>query len=111
MATATNPQPENQAVAPAWHTVLVVLIMLGLSALSAYSQGLPFTGKTRSRVSEYVTSIAVEWLMLGFIWLGLRLRKQPMRVLLGENWRGTRQILRDLGIGIVFLIASILCSA
>jgi hypothetical protein len=106
MATATNPQPENQAVAPAWHTVLVVLIMLGLSALSAYSQGLPFTGKTRSRVSEYVTSIAVEWLMLGFIWLGLRLRKQPMRVLLGENWRGTRQILRDLGIGIVFLIAS-----
>jgi hypothetical protein len=106
MATAINPQPENQAVAPAWHTLLVVLIMLGLSGLSAYSQGLPFTGKTRSRVSEYVTSIAVEWLMLGFIWLGLRLRKQPMRVLLGENWRGTRQILRDLGIGIVFLIAS-----
>lgn len=63
-------------------------------------------GKTRNRVSEYVTSIAMEWLMLGFIWLGLHLRKQRMRVLLGENWGGTRQILRDLGIGIAFLIVS-----
>src|ERR1700749_1253886 len=106
MSTATSPQPENYAVAPAWHTVLVALIMLGLSWLSAYSQGLPSVGKTRSRVAEYITSIAMEWLMLGFIWIGLRLRRQPMRVLLGENWGGLRQIPRDLGIGVLFLIAS-----
>jgi uncharacterized protein len=48
----------------------------------------------------------MEWLMLGFTWLGLRLRKQSMRVLLGENWGGAREILRDLGIGVLFLIAS-----
>lgn len=106
MATAANPQPENHAVAPAWHTVLVVLIMLGLSWLSSYSQGLPSLGSTRNQIARYVSAIAMEWLMLGFIWFGLRLRKQPMRILLGENWGGTRQILRDLGIGIVFLIAS-----
>jgi hypothetical protein len=106
MATAANPQPENHAVAPAWHTVLVVLIMLGLSWLSSYSQGLPSLGSTRNQIARYVSAIAMEWLMLGFIWFGLRLRKQPIRVLLGERWGGTRQILRDLGIGIVFLIAS-----
>jgi uncharacterized protein len=50
--------------------------------------------------------MVMEWLMLGFIWLGLRLRKQPMRVLLGENWGGVRQIPRDFGIGILFLIVS-----
>lgn len=101
-----NPSPSTDAVAPAWHTVLVVLIMLGLSWLSAYSQGLPSVGKTRSRVAEYITSIAMEWLMLGFIWIGLRLRRQHMRVLLGGNWGGLWQIPRDLGIGVLFLIAS-----
>ena len=86
MTMAITPQPENHAVAPAWHTVLVVLIMLGLSVLSAYSQGLPSVGNTKNRISRYITSIAMEWLMLGFIWIGLRLRKQRMRVLLGGNW-------------------------
>jgi uncharacterized protein len=106
LSTAITPQPENHAVAPAWHTVLVVLIMLGLSGLSAYSQGLPSVGNTRNQIARYVTAIAMEWLMLGFIWLGLRLRKQRMRILLGENWRGARQILRDLGIGVLFLVGS-----
>jgi membrane protease YdiL (CAAX protease family) len=99
-------QPENYAVAPAWHTVLLVLIMLGLSGVSAYSQGLPSIGNTRNQIARYVTAIVMEWLILGFIWFGLRLRKQRMRVLLGENWGGARQILRDLGIGALFLIAS-----
>jgi uncharacterized protein len=106
LSTATSLQPENHAVAPAWHTVLLVLIMLGLSWLSAYSQGLPSLGHTRNQIARYVTSIVMEWLILGFIWLGLRLRKQSMRVLLGENWGGAREILRDLGIGVLFLIAS-----
>jgi len=106
MATAMIPQPENHAVAPAWHTVLVVLIMLGLSWLSAYSQGLPSVGNTHNRISRYITSTVMEWLILGFIWLGLRLRKQRMRVLLGESWGGIRQIPRDFGIGVLFLIIS-----
>jgi hypothetical protein len=99
-------QPENHAVAPAWHTVLLVLIMLGLSGVSAYSQGLPSIGNTRNQIARYVTAIVMEWLILGFIWFGLRLRKQRMRVLLGENWGGARQILRNLGIAVLFLIAS-----
>jgi membrane protease YdiL (CAAX protease family) len=106
LSTAIIPQPENHAVAPAWHTVLVVLIMLGLSGLSAYSQGLPSVIHGHNQIARYVTAIVMEWLMLGFIWLGLRLRKQRMRILLGDNWGGPRQILRDLGIGVLFLVAS-----
>jgi len=106
LSTATSPQPENHAVAPAWHTVLLVLVMLGLSGLSAYSQGLPSLGRTRNQIARYVTAIVMEWLIFGFIWFGLRLRKRPIRILLGENWGGARQILRDLGIAVLFLIAS-----
>jgi hypothetical protein len=101
-----NPLPSNDAVAPAWHTILLVLIILALSGLSAYSEGLPSVGNTRNQIARYVTSIAMEWLMLGFVWLGLRLRNQRMRILLGENWGGIRQISRDLGIGVLFLIVA-----
>jgi membrane protease YdiL (CAAX protease family) len=80
--------------------------MLGLSGLSAYSQGLPSVGRARNQIARYVTSIVMEWLIFGFIWFGLRLRKQRMRVLMGENWAGARQILRDLGIAVLFLVVS-----
>jgi membrane protease YdiL (CAAX protease family) len=106
MSTAMSPQPENQAVAPEWHTLLVVLIMLGLSAFSAYSGGLLSLSNNQNRMATYITSMAMEWLMLGFIWIGLRVRKQPMRILLGQNWGGVRQIPRDFGIGILFLMVS-----
>ena len=101
-----NLLPSTDAVAPAWHTALLVLIMLALSGLSAYSQGLPSLDRTRNQIARYVTAIVMEWLILGFIWSGPRLRKQRIRILLGENWGGARQIPRDLGIAVLFLIAS-----
>jgi CAAX protease family protein len=101
-----NLLPSTDAVAPTWHTVLLVLIMFGLSGLSAYSQGLPSLGRTRNQLARYVTAIVMEWLIFGFIWFGLRLRKRPIRILLGENWGGARQILRDLGIAVLFLVTS-----
>jgi len=108
MSTAAVPQPSpsSGAIAPAWHTLLVVLIMLAISGLSAYSRGLVQLGHSQSRVGRYATAIIMEWVVVGFIWFGLRLRKQNLRILLGENWGGARQILRDLGIAILFLIVS-----
>lgn len=108
MSTAAVPQPSpsSGAIAPAWHTVLVVLIMLAISGLSAYSRGLVQLGHSQSRIGRYATAIIMEWVVVGFIWFGLRLRKQNLRILLGENWGGARQILRDLGIAILFLIVS-----
>jgi hypothetical protein len=109
LSTPVSPEPETSAdaVAPAWHTFAVVCIMLAISGLSYYSQGLaPVGGRQRNQISSYVAAIVMEWLVFGFIWLGLRLRKQRMRILLGENWGGAKYILRDIGIGVLFLIAS-----
>lgn len=98
----------NSPVAPAWHTVTVVCIMLAISGLSYYSRGLSPARGQRSQISSYVAAIIMEWLVFGFIWLGLRLRKQRMRSLLGDNWGGARYILRDIGVGVLFLIAAAL---
>lgn len=108
MSAPANPQPSTStdAVAPVWHTVVVVLIMLAVSGWSAYSGGLPTVGHARIQIASYVSAIVMEWLVFGFIWFGLRLRNQRIRILLGENWGSDRQILRDLGIAVLFLIVA-----
>lgn len=108
LSTTFSPQPSLpcDAVAPVWHTVVVMLIMLAISGLSAYSGGLPASGHGRNRIAGYFSAIVMEWLVVGFIWFGLRLRKQKLRILLGANWGGGRQVLLDLGIAALFLIAS-----
>ncbi len=78
--------------------------MLALSALSAHFHGLPAATHKTSRIASYVTTAGMEWLILAFIWFGLRLRKQKFRVLLGENWGGWQRIPRDLGIAVLYLI-------
>lgn len=80
--------------------------MLAISGASYYSRGLVPSGRQRNQISSYVAAIIMEWLVFGFIWFGLRLRKQSMRILLGEHWGGARQIPVDIGIGVLFLIAS-----
>jgi hypothetical protein len=108
LSTPVSPQAERSAdaVAPAWHTLVVLFIMLALSALSYYSRGLPSVGRVRNQIVSYISVIIMEWLVLGFIWFGLRLRNQRLRVLLGENWGGAQKILRDLGLAVLFLIAA-----
>lgn len=80
--------------------------MLAISGASYYSHGLVPGGRQRNQISSYVAAIIMEWLVFGFIWFGLRLRKQSMRILLGEHWGGVRQIPVDIGIGVLFLIAT-----
>jgi len=108
LSTPASPQPSTSAdaIAPAWHTIVVVLIMLAVSGLSAYSRGLAQLGHSQSHIGRYATAIVMEWVVVGFIWFGLRLRKQHLRILLGENWGGARQIFRDLGVAVLFLIVS-----
>jgi membrane protease YdiL (CAAX protease family) len=106
LSTPASPQASTSAgaLAPAWHTVVVVLILLAMSGLGAHSRGLPSVGHSRNRIASYVTVIVMEWVVVAFIWFGLRLRKRSVRALLGENWGGAKQILRDIGLAVLFLI-------
>jgi uncharacterized protein len=101
-ATPQNP-PLHEAVAPAWHTVIVLLIFLGLSLLGFHRANLTGVGK-HGRVPGYVLTIVIEWLITAFIWYGARSRGVRMRELIGGRWNSFIDFLRDLGIAIVFVI-------
>ena len=90
------PQLHTRLIAPWWHTALMVLLIAGISAAGArqlHSAG----GHLPRLVPNYSLSIVYEWALAGMAWWGLRLRKIPLKQLMGETRPGLRGLLSDLG--------------
>ena len=105
------PEPSTpMLVAPLWHTVLVVIILLGLSALgalTAHFQSGVNPAAARTRIPSYVLTIVMEWLVLGFVWFGIRRYGFRLQHLIGGGWSSPAQAIRDLGIAVVFLFMAL----
>jgi len=95
----------HRAVVPAWHTVVLLLALLGLSLAGARSKNLPFAG-AYGRAPGYVLVMVVEWLTVVFIWYGLSLRGVSLHDIIGGAWPRALAVLRDLGIAVAFLVIS-----
>ncbi|HUN83882.1 MAG TPA: CPBP family intramembrane glutamic endopeptidase [Terracidiphilus sp.] len=87
-----------------WHTAVLVAGVLALSAFGA-ARPVKLHG-TSNRLLAYATTATMELLMLGWVMLGLRLRRIPLRALLGDAPANLRAIVRDFWIAIVFWIGS-----
>lgn len=97
-----SPSP-HEAVAPAWHTVVVLLVLLGFSTLGAYKASLPGI-KTHSRIPGYIVAMIMEWGLTGFIWYAAKRRGRRMRDLIGGRWASFTDFIRDFGIGNAFML-------
>jgi len=97
---APSPGSSGSAVAPAWHTIAVLLTLLGVSVVGA-RVGLP---GSHGRVPRYLLAMLVEWATVAFIWWGLSRRGVRLSDLIGGSWARRVYVLRDLGIGIAFIV-------
>ena len=97
--------PASRLIAPSWHTLLLVLLLVGFSALGARSSA-HLTGK-EPRIPLYLATMIWEWLLLGYVWIGLRLRRVPLRQVIGGRWSSAADFLRDLAISIAFMIVAL----
>lgn len=93
-----------RAIAPAWHTAVVLVVMLGLSFAGAVNRGLSPMGRAHGRALGYVVVMVFEWAVVAFIWWGISRRGVDMHELVGGRWVRALDFLRDLGIAIGFLI-------
>lgn len=94
-------------VAPAWHTAVLIAVILLISVAGARE----FSGSASSsvnRMQTYALTAISEVCMLGWVYFGLRLRKVPFLSLLGEVPGNLRSIARDLGIAVVFWMGSLI---
>lgn len=96
----------DRAVAPPWHTVVLVLILFGFSFASARAGSLTPLGPNTGRAFGYLLVIVFEWVVVAFIWLGTMQRGIRITDLVGGNWTRRVHILRDFLIAIGFLIVA-----
>lgn len=83
-------------VAPAWHTVILLLFLGGISWLSAASAPGDAPTTAVSRPVVYVTVLVFQWLMFAIAYWGLRLRRVSIASLISYRWKGWSGIGRCL---------------
>ena len=105
-ATTTLSVPSVRSIAPTWHTIVLVLFIAIASASSALSHSLSPLGFRRGPIFGYLSVIVMQWVVVAFIWFGIRRRGLTIRELIGGTWPRWTAVLRDIGIAVVFLIVS-----
>ena len=110
MAIATPTRAPAHAVAPWWHTGLVLLILAVGSVASALQQGLPnaHIPGLNIRASGYLTVIVEEWALAGLIWLALRRRDMGVGAIVAGSWRNFGAFAKDLGLAVGFTVFTVI---
>ena len=103
VSTHSDIDSSHRAVAPAWHSVIVLVAFFALSLIGALTRNLPGIG-AHGRAPGYVLIMLFEWAIAWFIGYGIRLRGIRISDLVGGRWQRPAQFFRDLGIGLAFLL-------
>lgn len=97
--SAVSPsESSHSSIAPTWHTVVMLVWLLGISFISSHLD------LAQSHFITYSIVILMEWLMVAFIWWGLSRRGIRLSDIVGGSWARPLYFLRDLGLGIAFLL-------
>lgn len=106
-AVAPSESERYRRVAAPIHTVLVLAAAGAWAVRGALNADQMRAAVNLNRIGMYGRTMLFEWLLFGFVLLGVKLHGTPLLAVLGERWSSIRQVLRDIGIAIVFLVVSI----
>jgi len=100
-ATHTRRQP----VAGVPHTMGLILLVIawayvGLRTAHQIRGGTPPPGA--SKILLYLPTFLFEWILFAYIAIGLRRRGIPMQEITGRIFTGGKELLRDLGLALLF---------
>jgi membrane protease YdiL (CAAX protease family) len=108
-ATMVDEVPTRRLIAPWWHTGLMVALIAATSVMGSLHSSKKSMGV--HHLANYGITLVWEWLLAGFALWGTRLKKTPLRYLLGERRQGFREFLIDLGAAGFFWILSLMVLA
>ena len=114
METAlATPSPSGQyaRIASPLHTVVVLVAQAGLALRTMMRVGQMGDAASVDRVQLYERTMLFQLLMFGLVLLGVWLSGSPLVTVLGDRWRSVREVFRDAGIGVAFLVVPIMLGA
>ena len=94
---------ERPLLAPVWHTALLVALLLVVSITGAGSTHMLARGG--SKLPQYIWGMTWEWILTGYVWLGIR-KRYRVRDIIGGRWDGVEDFLLDLLIAALFWIVA-----
>jgi uncharacterized protein len=102
----TPPVNAPRRIAPLWHTLLLIAFLGFFSAAGAQSDH-PVATKHGLAI-QYVSMMAVEWLVFGYVVWGLRKGGVlTVRDVIGGKWEKAEDFLLDFAIAAIFWIVSV----
>jgi membrane protease YdiL (CAAX protease family) len=110
LAVQAAPPPSRadifRPIASHWHTLLVLTVQCLLAYRGKIRmEHLALSSVNRSTI--YEQTIFFEWALMGLVLLGVWRHGSSLSTVLGGRWLSPRQVLRDLGIGLMFLLVTI----
>jgi membrane protease YdiL (CAAX protease family) len=97
-----------EPVAGAVHTLFLLLILAAVAVAGYFSIHRQSAEQNPHRLFFYATTIAWEWILVGYIYLGLRRRGKSFRNIAGDRWKGASNFFQDIAIAFGFWITSII---
>ena len=118
-STSKNEGPEHplsevperrKLLAPLWHTLVMILILLGNSFFTARFASKVMSGahtvSGTERYVSYLSSIVLELFLLAILWIGLRIYHTPIRDLIGGRWDTPEDFLIEFSVAFGFCVVS-----
>lgn len=104
----TDIEPTRAAplLAPLWHTAIILVLLLGISAVNVLTRHLS-ASRAHSHYVMYGVTLVWEWVLLALVHWGLLMRRTPLRQLLGVRRPGAAEFWTDVGIAIGFWFTSL----
>lgn len=103
-----TPVSRFEPVASAVHTLFLLLIFCVVAFIGYYSLHRQGAVNQPNHLFFYLTTMAWEWLLVGYIYWGLRRRGKSMRNIAGERWKSASDFFVDIAIAFGFWIAAII---
>lgn len=112
--------PKERLIAPLWHTIGLLILVFGNSYASFFLSR-TFVAKSaatggpslEARLMTYASTMALEWFLFVYVYLGMRARGETVRNRVNARWNRAGDVYRDIGIGLgvwfsILVIAGIL---
>lgn len=103
--------PRANSIAPAWHTVVLIVGILAVSLSGGYRHPGGRGVGAANRIDTYALTAGLEVALIGWVALGVRLRGVPLRALLGKTSSRFSSIAADAGIALLFWMGSLMALA
>lgn len=107
-ARAETPSDAFRPVASLWHTAVVLTVIAALVFRGRFQAELLRVMANPDHIGLYKRIILSEWLTLALVLVGVWLHGSSLLTVMGDRWRSVSQFLRDVGIALLFLVATIM---